>query len=308
MIARRAGIHRCSGGLSRYACSRSQQRHYTLLEAFDFISSNRHAERNFADTPVCGSIMHSIIAHTLQTPTSFNLQPYKIIVIQSSECKELVSTAMSPGNDKHVLTSACTIIFAGDSDPARNTRKLMELETAHGAKPSYVSSLPSKITLLLGKGKLANRIRALGSHLMSPLSPSPIIRPDNEAWGGKNVGLAAMSFMLSATAHGLRTLPMEGFDERRLAAALDIPDGYSVPIMICVGHSNDPNDPLKAVFESNFPEKQHKPLKEGGTDKESKPERANSTAKRVILTKVRFDLKDMCYVDGFGKLARFSHW
>ena len=36
-----------------------------------------------------------------------------------------------------------------------------------------------------------------------------------EAWSFKNTALAAQTFILSCTAHGLATAPMEGFDARR---------------------------------------------------------------------------------------------
>lgn len=163
----------------------------------------------------------------------------------------------------------------------------MDLETAHGAKPSYVSSLPAKVTLLVGKGAISNRLRAIGSHLLSPLSPAPVIRPTNEAWGMKNAAFAAMQFMLAATACGLRTLPMEGFDERRLRAVLQIPDEYAIPLVVCVGHSADPQDPLPGLAAAGL----------------TSP---SSNGAGSPLPKARFALEDICYVDQFGKPARFD--
>lgn len=36
-----------------------------------------------------------------------------------------------------------------------------------------------------------------------------------EAWSFKNTALAAQTYILACTAHGLATGPMEGFDARR---------------------------------------------------------------------------------------------
>lgn len=158
----------------------------------------------------------------------------------------------------------------------------MDLETAHGAKPSYVSSLPAKITLLLGKGIISNKIRALGSHILSPLSPSPVIRATNEAWGVKNAAFAAQQLMLAATAYGLRTLPMEGFDERRLSAILDISlDDYAIPVVICLGHSATENDRLPHLARDALAEEGEHP------------------------TKARFPLEDTCFSDKFGNRLNF---
>lgn len=161
----------------------------------------------------------------------------------------------------------------------------MDLETANGAKPAYVSSLPSKITLLLGKGVVSNRIRALGSHLLSPLSPYPIIRPTNEVWGVKNASFAAQQLMLAATAYGLRTLPMEGFDERRLSAILDISlDDYVIPVVVCMGHAAMENDSL--------------PHLANGTAASN--DDSSQDCGREHPEKVRFPLEDMCYSEKFG--------
>jgi nitroreductase len=55
--------------------------------------------------------------------------------------------------------------------------------------------------------------------------------------------IAATTFMLSATSHGLATCVMEGFDSHRVARALDIPTRYEVPVIISIGHTH-PEDPL----------------------------------------------------------------
>lgn len=163
----------------------------------------------------------------------------------------------------------------------------MDLETANGAKPSYVSSLPAKITLLLGKGAVSNRIRALGSHLLSPLSPSPIIRPTNEVWGVKNAAFAAQQLMLAATAYGLRTLPMEGFDERRLSAILDISlDDYAIPVVICMGHAAKEGDTLPHLANGRG----------GGSNRDD----ASQDCGRAHPAKIRFPLEDMFYSEKFG--------
>lgn len=176
-------------------------------------------------------------------------------------------------------------------EPGRSTRKLMDLEAAHGAHPAYVSSLPSKITLLLGSGAVSKRIRKLGSHLLSPLSPSPVVNTSNEAWAVKNTAFAAQQFMLAATACGLRTLPMEGFDERRLAAILDMStDDYTVPVVICLGHSTEEKDELPGVMEKCAEHSYGKSIANTSVD---------------LPKKVRFPIEDMCFSEKFGQKPDF---
>ena len=56
-----------------------------------------------------------------------------------------------------------------------------------------------------------------------------------EAWPLKSAMLAAQSYMLAATAHGLATAPMEGFDAARLRAYLDVPARYALPLVVAAG-------------------------------------------------------------------------
>ena len=51
-----------------------------------------------------------------------------------------------------------------------------------------------------------------------------------------NTMLAAQTLLLAATAAGLSSCPMEGFDGRRVRRALRIPRRYSIPLVVAVGH------------------------------------------------------------------------
>ena len=66
--------------------------------------------------------------------------------------------------------------------------------------------------------------------------------------------------MLAAESHGLRTSPMEGYDSRRLSAALGLDDSrYTVPIVVPTGYAADgepdsspaPRFPVESVFFEN---------------------------------------------------------
>jgi nitroreductase len=59
-------------------------------------------------------------------------------------------------------------------------------------------------------------------------------------YGWKQASLAAQTFMLAASAHGLDTCPMEGLDERWVRRAVGLPRHYSVPLIIPVGCAMEP--------------------------------------------------------------------
>ena len=64
--------------------------------------------------------------------------------------------------------------------------------------------------------------------------PQPVAA---EAWALKSAMLAAQTYLLAATARGLATAPMEGFDADRLRAYLDVPPRYSLPLVVATGYA-----------------------------------------------------------------------
>ena len=199
----------------------------------------------------------------------------------------------------------------------------MKLELDHGKNPAYVSTLPSKISMMLGSGWLSTRIRKLGTHIVSPLFPTPVIHTNNEAWAMKNTSLAAQQLMMAATAFNLRTTPMEGFDERRVCYNLGIPlEEYAVPMIVSIGYSADAsiNSALESSAQSSFGD-----VADGddavdtsasslATSNEGTSvqvlassavtaECAVTAATKHFPSKQRFPLSDICYSERFnGKL------
>lgn len=53
--------------------------------------------------------------------------------------------------------------------------------------------------------------------------------------------------LLAATAHGLASCPMEGFDMRRLRKAFHLPMRYSVPIVVGIGYPSELRSDAKTL-------------------------------------------------------------
>jgi nitroreductase len=70
---------------------------------------------------------------------------------------------------------------------------------------------------------------------VKPIPSIPAVARDY--WLAKQVALSAMVFMLAATAAGLSTVPMEGFDEGRVRRALNMPRSQHVVLVVPVGYS-----------------------------------------------------------------------
>jgi nitroreductase len=95
---------------------------------------------------------------------------------------------------------------------------------------------------------LASAFSAAVSHIAP--TPAPL---NVQAWAYKNTALAANTLLLAATAEGLASTPMEGFDERRVKDVLHVPGSYGVPMLVALGYPA-PSDPSYVAHESpRFP-------------------------------------------------------
>jgi nitroreductase len=55
----------------------------------------------------------------------------------------------------------------------------------------------------------------------------------------KSCALAAQTFMLSISAEGFESCPMEGFDQKRVKKALNLPRGAEINMIISVGKGTE---------------------------------------------------------------------
>jgi nitroreductase len=93
----------------------------------------RYSESNFSNDIISNNIIRKLVELTLLAPSSFNMQPYKIILITSSKMRELIANnAMLGPNGRKVIESPLTSVFIADKNPAKSTSKLMKLMTDGG--------------------------------------------------------------------------------------------------------------------------------------------------------------------------------
>ncbi|KAJ8523813.1 hypothetical protein ON010_g17304 [Phytophthora cinnamomi] len=66
-----------------------------------------------------------------------------------------------------------------------------------------------------------------------------------EAWAYKQTTFAAATFLYAAQVHGLATCPIEGLSQAKVKQVLDIPDRYSIPVVVTLGYANPDAKPAK---------------------------------------------------------------
>jgi len=176
---------------------------------------------NYFDTKknVPENLIKEIIETAATSPSSFNLQPWSVIILKDPEKKGLLRKY---GFDQAKITEAPYVfIILADRDgwkeghpvADKNFRKLVESGRKKEAeKETYINTLKT----LYGE------------------TPEK-----QQAFAVKNSGFFAMSLMLAAKDLGLDTHPMDGFDHEGVQKALNIPENYWIPLLLAVGYFDE---------------------------------------------------------------------
>jgi len=208
---------------------------------FRSVVVGRRSARRFAEAPIPAAVVGELLAMTQRAPSSFNLQPWTCVVVQSRDQRHLLSRAMlSESNRRRVAEAPLTAVFAADLEPAALMPKWLEQERRRGASPERLDDLAAHAGYYASGGALLSMVKGAIARAASPLFPMPF--PERaEAWATKPAMLAAQTFVLAATSHGLATAPMEGFDAQRAKIYLDVPDRYALPLLVAAGYPH-PDD------------------------------------------------------------------
>jgi len=148
------------------------------------------------------------------SPSSFNLQPWKVVVVQdASDKKRLRRCAMD--QPKVEDASAVLIMVADPACVEENVDKMLNSWEELG----YI------------KQEMRDATRGAVKNLYG--------EPDSTRrnyFAIKNTALFAMSLMIAAKGLGLETHPMDGFDEACIKKEFDIPEDKIIPMLVCVGY------------------------------------------------------------------------
>jgi nitroreductase len=136
------------------------------------------------------------------------------------------------------------VVITGDKHVAKNNfADMLEMERSVGCiDENYERLLRRVIPLVFGKGPvgLGWFFKAAAAPIMGLVTPTPSIPAVYKRyWLTKQTMLCAMTLMLAASAAGLATLPMEGFDERRVRRVLAVPSSQTIPVVIAIGYPAD---------------------------------------------------------------------
>lgn len=217
---------------------------------FQRIIEFRRSNRKFdANTPVPKEVIQTSLERAILSPNSSNMQLWEFHWIQSKEMLEtFVPLCLGQSAAK---TAQHMVVFVTRKDKWKSRAKwnLEMVKATIQGEPDKAQKMGlnyyGKVMPLLysndpfGFMSLIRRSISFFAGLNKPFFRTG--GSANQRVGvHKSCALAAQTFMLSIAAEGFHTCPMEGFDEKRVKKALNLPRGAEINMIISVGLGTEP--------------------------------------------------------------------
>jgi nitroreductase len=214
-------------------------------EIINFRRSNRVFDSNIN---VPNEVIQKSLERAVLSPNSSNMQLWEFHWINSeSELKKFIPLCL---NQQAAKTAKQMVVFVTRKDKWRQRAKwnLNKIKETFVGEPNKLQkggmNYYAKVMPLLYSNDpigVMSLIRRSISFFMG--LRKPFYRTGGSAnqriMVHKSCALAAQTFMLSIAAEGFHTCPMEGFDEKRVKKALNLPRGAEINMIISIGKGTE---------------------------------------------------------------------
>ncbi|MFC6647366.1 nitroreductase family protein [Granulicella cerasi] len=201
----------------------------------------RRATPSFDGEPIEASDLRQILDAGLMSPSSYNLQPWRFVVVQNPE--QLRKLRGACYNQAKVEEASAVIVACGDRDGWRkDIDEVIRVGREAGMPESYAAQMAGNVPPYLAN---FNEWQMAG-------------------WLNKQVMIAVTSMMWMAETLGYDTAPMEGFEQQGICETLKLPMSYWVVSLLAIGHLRGPQKFDGGRFDIShtvFGEEYGKPLK-----------------------------------------------
>ena len=202
-----------------------------LLDTLNF----RYATKAFdSSRKIPGESWKALESSLVLTPSSFGLQPWKFIIVESPELREKLKAA-SWGQGQ-VVNASHLVVFTARTDLSQQD----------------IESWMQRLSEIQGAAieKLAGFADVISSF------SSAMDQTQKHAWNTRQVYIALGQLMTAAAFMGIDTCPLEGISTADYDAILGLKEsGYSTAVACALGYRSG-EDPSASAKKARFPESQ----------------------------------------------------
>lgn len=182
----------------------------------DVINKKRAVNFFDPDKEVPDETLKAIIETSAKVPSSFNLQPWSLIILKDPE--EKMKLRKLAWDQPKVTEAPVILIVLADRDGWKEGHDFVE----------------KNFQEMIRAGAMSEDQRQWFAEARESLYGSS--DEMQQAFACKNAGFFAMALMLAAKDLGLDTHPMDGFDHDAVKKAFNIPDNFWIPVLLAVGY------------------------------------------------------------------------
>lgn len=188
----------------------------SLIEAI----KTRRAARAFRSDPIPDDVLQAIFRLGLQSPSGYNLQPWRFIVVKEQQNKDKLRACAF--DQPQVSQAPVVLICCGD-------RRVNQTE--------YIEEI---IQLGIAAGGVNDKYAEYMRGAIPQLFEYKPSFESLEAWTNRHTMLAVAYLTLAAKAYGVDSCPMEGFVTAQVKEAFDIPEEVDVCCLLPLGYADEP--------------------------------------------------------------------
>lgn len=174
--------------------------------------------KSFRDKEVEEEKLEKIFSLVTRSPTAFNLQPYRFIVLSSEEAKNKAADSAINTN-KWIGYADKIVVLVGYEDIDRNVNQVMKEKRKDGA---IDDEKEKKLRKMFENYKERSREFLTG-------------------WLTRNTLIPATFFMIGCRAEGIGSCPVRGFNQEVLKEQLELDEKERPILLIPVGYPKEKN-------------------------------------------------------------------
>jgi len=187
---------------------------------FENVINNRRSVNFFNPAKdVSEKHIKTIIEMAAKSPSSFNLQPWSLIILRNQEDKERLKKLA--WDQPKVAEAPVIFIVLADRNGWQEGHRFVEKNFQEMIKAGAMAE-EQRQWFLNARNTLYGRTEE-----------------SQQAFACKNTGFFAMGLMLAAKSLGIDTHPMDGFDHEGVKKEFNIPDNYWIPLLLAVGYFDE---------------------------------------------------------------------